>query len=80
MEFECPKCKKAFIPHPFIGMRHPSQAKCPKCKVRGYITERGKKTRRSRFHAVNQANANSTGVNSPKFVAKNQNLCRMCGD
>jgi len=56
MEFECPQCKKLFWPHRFIAMRHPSQAKCPICKVRGKITLKGKRGRSSRFHAVNQAN------------------------
>ena len=70
MEFECPQCKKIFRPHPFIGLKHPSQAKCPVCKVRGKITKQGKKIRNSRFHAINQANVNSTNINSPKFISR----------
>ncbi|KKL80986.1 hypothetical protein LCGC14_1999320 [marine sediment metagenome] len=54
MEFECPKCQKVFRPHPHIGMRHPSAAKCPVCKIRGELTEKGKEGRRIRFLAINQ--------------------------
>ena len=61
MEFKCPKCKKVFRPHPFIAMKHPSQAKCPECNVKGKLTERGRKIRESRFHAINQANAAARG-------------------
>ena len=56
MEFRCPECNKVFRPHRFIAIRHPSQAKCPTCKVRGLVTEKGKKVRKSMFQAINQAN------------------------
>lgn len=57
MEFMCPKCKQVFRPHRFIGLRHPRQAKCPDCDVRGTITVRGTKIRKSIFHECNKANA-----------------------
>lgn len=57
MEFMCPKCKKTFRPHTFIATRHPSQAKCPQCGTKGEITERGKNIQKSRFQAINRANA-----------------------
>ena len=59
MEFQCLKCKTVFRPHRFIAIRHPSQAKCPKCGVKGKITERGKEIRKSIFGAINQANIDS---------------------
>ena len=59
MEYKClnPKCKKVFRPHPFIGMRHPSRARCPVCDSKGKITELGIEIRKSRFHETNKANA-----------------------
>lgn len=54
MEFECIKCRELFRPHPFIGMRHPSNAKCPKCGAKGKLTKKGRKARKSRFGAMNQ--------------------------
>ncbi len=57
MEFECPKCKKIFRPHRFIGLRHPSQAKCPDCDVKGVITEKGKDCRNSVYHEINKWHA-----------------------
>lgn len=55
MEFQCVKCDNVFIPHTFIGMRHPSQARCPDCGAKGKLTERGKEGRKSRFHEMNKA-------------------------
>lgn len=54
MEYSCPKCKKLFRPHTFMGVRHPSQVKCPDCKTKGKITVQGLENRRSRFAAINQ--------------------------
>ncbi len=61
MEYKClnSKCKKIFRPHPFIAMRHPSLVRCPLCNSKGKITERGLEYRKSRFHAINQANADA---------------------
>ena len=55
MKFECPKCKKVFPVHTFIGMRHPGQAKCPDCGARGKLTKQAREERSSRFLAINQA-------------------------
>lgn len=59
MEFRClnSECKAVFRPHRFIALRHPSQAKCPKCGTKGKIIKRGAEIRRSIFHAINRANA-----------------------
>ncbi len=62
MEYQCinKECREVFRPHTFTAMRHPSQVRCPVCDSRGKITERGRENRKSRFHAVNQANAAAT--------------------
>ena len=56
MEFMCPKCGKVFRPHRFIGLRHPSQAKCPDDNTRGQLTEKGQEQRKQIFYSINQAN------------------------
>ena len=58
MEFECvnQECKEIFIPHPHIGFRHPSNAKCPTCGDKGKLTEKGREMRKSRFAAQNKSN------------------------
>lgn len=54
VEFKCKKCGEVFRPHRFIGHRHPSQARCPKCDGKGKITKQGDAERKDRFLASNQ--------------------------
>lgn len=60
-DFQCSKCNKLFRVHTFILMRHPSQAKCPKCDSKGNLTEQGREHRSSRFHAINQTHQDYPG-------------------
>ena len=64
MKFQClnPECKKIFHPHPFIGMKHPSKAKCPACGTKGALTEEGQRERGNRFHEINQTHAEAKPV------------------
>ena len=61
MEFKCPKCKKIFRPHRFIALRHPNKAKCPECKVKGKITDKGQEIRGIIFRDCRIANAAAAG-------------------
>ena len=61
MEFNCPKCEKTFRPHRFIGLRHPSKAKCPRCGTKGEITERGQNIRGIIFRDCRIASADAAG-------------------
>ena len=56
MEFQCENCSELFHPHRFIALKHPSQAKCPKCNSKGYKTKKGTKEFKEIHHAINQAN------------------------